>query len=305
MSGKRLGLALGGGGAAGMSHIGVLECLEEIGIVPDLIVGSSIGAVIGGLFAMVPDAKQLRPRVREILATEEVSRRLHDVSGEEELAGKGLGRDLLSFFHKQLAGIKAVNSPALRSMEDLADVLQVVFSDAEVEEAAIEFAAVALDIVTGREIPLSTGKMSQAIYASAAIPGIFPPLRSGERVFVDGGFSSDCPIGVARQLGADYVIAVQIRHDLSSFAADSCAIEILTRTDEIARRKLAKLEAEQADLLVAVEVKNRLWADFTDWEAVADAGYRAAVATKTELRQLSNLCSGGTLRRLWARLGLS
>ena len=179
-----IGLALGGGAARGFAHIGVMRALEEHGIVPDVIVGTSIGAVVGGCYA----AKQLDNlekwartlSVRGVLSYLDVS-----------LSGAGLirGRHLAKQLDDQLAG-------------------------ARIDDLPIRFAAIATEFNTGHEIWLTRGRLAEALRASYALPGIFPPVLIGGRWLVDGALVNPVPVSAARALGARLVIAVNLNSDL-------------------------------------------------------------------------------------------
>lgn len=304
MGRKSLGLALGGGGAAGMAHVGVLEYLEQRDIRPDIIVGSSIGAIIGGLFALDPDIKRLRSRIREIVNDKSLGGRLGNLAHEPDTSGVGRTNELTQFIHKQLAGIKVLNTISLRPREDLGSIMKAVFGDAQIQDAKVSFAAVVLDIVTGEELALSEGSLADAVYASAAIPGIFPPQLREKRELVDGGFTSSCPVHFARRLGANVVVAVPINRILMPSRASKTGIEVMTRTDEITRHKLAEIEIESADLVISPKSSDLHWGDFSSWESMAARGFEAVEAVAPDLDRLVQLCSGNIWTRLVSHLKL-
>lgn len=179
-----IGLALGGGAARGFAHIGVLRTLVAHGIVPDVIVGTSIGAVVGGCYA----ARQLDTlenwarglTVRSILGHLDIS-----------LSGSGLIRGA-----------------------HLAKQLENALSDTRIDDLPIRFAAIATEFNTGHEIWLTRGRLAEALRASYALPGIFPPVLIGGRWLVDGALVNPVPVSAARALGARLVIAINLNADL-------------------------------------------------------------------------------------------
>jgi NTE family protein len=180
-----IGLALGGGAARGFAHIGVMRTLLAHGIVPDIIVGTSIGAVVGGCYA----ANQLDP-------FEEWGRKL---------TKRGILRYLdVSFSGSGLIGGKALAEPLLAAL-----------GDQRIENLPIPFAAIATEFDTGHEIWLTHGRLADALRASYSLPGIFPPVRLGGRWLVDGALVNPVPVSAARALGARVVIAVHLNSDLS------------------------------------------------------------------------------------------
>ena len=179
-----IGLALGGGAARGFAHIGVMRTLAAHGIVPDVIVGTSIGAVVGGCYA----ARQLDTleswarglTVRGVLGNLDIS-----------LSGSGLIRG-----------------------KHLAAKLEATLPDIRIDELPLRFAAIATEFNTGHEIWLTRGRLSDALQASYALPGIFPPVLIGGRWLVDGALVNPVPVSAARALGARLVIAVNLNSDL-------------------------------------------------------------------------------------------
>lgn len=184
MAGLKIGLALGGGVARGWAHIGVLKGLYEAGIKPDIIAGTSIGAVVGGCFS----AGHLDDL--EAFARELTPRRIFGYL-DFNLAGNGL-----------LGGQK------------LAERLDRHLGDKRIEDLETRFTAVATEIGTGHEHWLSRGKLVDAVRASYALPGIFKPVRINGRWMFDGALVNPIPVSVCRALGARYVIAVNLNFDI-------------------------------------------------------------------------------------------
>lgn len=186
MARYRIGLALGGGAARGWAHIGVIETLLEAGIKPDVIAGTSMGALVGGAFAAgrFADLKDWALR-----ADQDAVANLIDI-------------DLL---HGGLIG-----------GEKIRRLLSGMGLSVAIEDLPMPFATVATDLRDGREIWLQKGLLDEAIGASIAMPGIFSPRRLEERWLVDGGLVNRVPVSVCRALGADYVIAVNVAEGLIS-----------------------------------------------------------------------------------------
>jgi NTE family protein len=179
-----IGLALGGGAARGFAHIGVIRALEAHGIVPDVIVGTSIGAVVGGCYA----AKEM--------------------DNLEAWARKLTVRGVLGYLDISLSG------SGLISGGHLATRLEEGLKDSRIDDLPIRFAAIATEFNTGHEIWLTRGRLSDALRASYSLPGIFPPVLIGGRWLVDGALVNPVPVSAARALGARVVIAVNLNSDL-------------------------------------------------------------------------------------------
>lgn len=207
MAGIKIGLALGGGAARGWAHIGVLRALAAAGIRPDIIAGTSIGAVVGGCYA---------------------SGNLDDIEG---FARELTPRRIFGYLDFNLAGNGLIGG------QKLCDRLDRHLGDKLIEDLDTKFTAVATEIGTGHEHWLSRGKLVEAVRASYALPGIFKPVRVNGRWMFDGALVNPIPVSVCRALGARYVIAVNLNFDVlgrgsvvpmpeSSYGAENFADEI-------------------------------------------------------------------------------
>ncbi|MEQ1716477.1 MAG: patatin-like phospholipase family protein [Hyphomicrobium sp.] len=184
MAGLKIGLALGGGAARGWAHIGVLKALSQAGIKPDIIAGTSIGAVVGGCFS-AGHLDELEAFARELTP-----------------------RRIFGYLDFNLAGT------GLISGQRLCERLDRHLGEKRIEELETRFTAVATEIGTGHEHWLSRGKLVDAVRASYALPGIFKPVRINGRWLFDGALVNPIPVSVCRALGARYVIAVNLNFDI-------------------------------------------------------------------------------------------
>jgi NTE family protein len=180
-----IGLALGGGAARGFAHIGIIRTLLANGIVPDVVVGTSIGAVVGGLYA-----------AGRLDTLEEWGRSLQGM------------RNILGYLDIRL------NGSGLIGGEKLATRLEAACGQSQIEDLPVKFAAVATEVRTGHEIWLTRGRVVDAMRASYALPGIFSPVLIGDRWLVDGALVNPVPVSAARALGAEIVIAANLSSDI-------------------------------------------------------------------------------------------
>jgi NTE family protein len=178
-----IGLALGSGSARGWAHIGVIRALEQAGIKPDLVCGASIGAVVGAAYA------------------------LGELDRFEQWALGLTGRTVFSFMDFKLAG-------GMLKGERVIEFFRTRFSDRPIEALDMPFAAVATGLHSGSEVWLRTGSTADAVRASMALPGLFTPAQRDGRLLVDGGLVNPVPVSLARAMGADIVIAVDLNADI-------------------------------------------------------------------------------------------
>jgi NTE family protein len=186
-----IGLALGGGSARGWAHIGILKKLDEAGIRPKIVVGTSIGAVVGGSWA---------------------SGKLPEL---EVYARSLTKRSMLGMMDWNIAGSGLLSGDRLRR------ALEERFKGALIEDLPVKFAAIATEIKTGHEIWLTRGPITDAMRASYALPGIFVPVNVAGRWLMDGALSNPVPVAVARALGAEMIIAVNLHTDVLAPASST------------------------------------------------------------------------------------
>jgi len=246
-------LVLGGGGCRGYGHIGVLRVLEREGLRPDLIVGSSSGALVGALFAAG-------------LSVEEIERH-----------GQRMSPNLLRDWVFPKLGI--FGGDRIRRF-----VVERV-GERTIQALPMRFAAVATDLKTGAMVVLERGDLGRAVQASASIPGLLEPVRIGKRVLVDGNIASAVPVQAARGLGAKRVVAVDVSFPPEQ-ADLSDPFDALYQGFSILTRKLALEERANADLAIEPPIPEHHDMLPATLKAMVAAGERGAVAALPTLRRL-------------------
>jgi NTE family protein len=250
----RIGLALGGGGALGFAHIGVLKVLEEMQIPVDFIAGTSMGAIIAGLYASGMSPEEMQHALSSINWWEI----LKDETPRRELNFRRK-RDDERYIGFQM-GIKpsGIKLPAASSAgQKLTNLLQTLtMSTTHIEDfngLNIPYRAVATDITNGEAVIVSRGNLATAMRASMAVPGFFSPVRIDDRLLVDGGLVNNLPVDVVRDMGADVVIAVDLSHGdyLPGDKDPESLLEILGRTYAVMRQPVNVQQAAMADLVIA------------------------------------------------------
>ncbi len=282
----RIGLALGGGGARGLAHVGVLQALEEYRIPIDFICGTSMGAIIGALYAREPDARAVEARVMDLLKSDVL---------------KGSGIQLTEKLEK-IARNKVIGPPVeqlvrlyrayqytarehLMRDEVIREVLARLFEDQRIEELYLPFAGVAVDLISGERVIFDRGPVRKAVLASASIPGIFPPVRWRGRHLVDGGVLSLVPVNAAYALGADLVIGVDVSPLIDLHPQIDSAAGILARCDDLMARALNAVRLSEADVVLTPVAVEGSWADFDQAESFIRCGYAETVGRIAHIRR--------------------
>lgn len=291
---KRVALALGGGGARGLAHIGVLRVLEGASVPIDLLVGTSIGALVGGAYAAGLSADEMEARVEAYLESpgfqSSALKALGDARGGVELH---LAEKVQIFFKNRYYALQAMFKPGILSAEDFQATINFFIPDIPFEETRIPFRAVATDLVRGEQITFDRGSLRQAVTASCAVPGAVEPLKDGEKLLLDGGVICLIPAAVARKEGADVVIAVAVDRDVCSEGDFPNALTVYSRIGDIMASRLKDYELMDADIVIRPEVGRLHWSEFSRAKHLIEAGERAA---EMKLKEIQRAMPG---RRKW------
>lgn len=259
----KIGLALGGGGARALSHIGVITGLEKHGIAVDIVTGTSMGAIVGAKYAAHGDLAELRKTITAYLHSEEFATSGFDFFRELDADGEGLLFHVGHLARRGLFNALMVTRTAMVGDDTAERNYAYLVDDMPIEETRIPFAAVALDLVSGREVILDHGPLRRAVAASCAMPGVLSPIEDGERLLVDGGWAEAVPVRAARRLGADFVIAVDVGDPPPPFEAPHNALDVIARADALVRNSLSDEQLGAADIVLNPRNGVRHWADFS------------------------------------------
>ena len=252
----RIGLALGGGAARGFAHIGVIKALEAQGIVPDIVVGTSAGSLVGALYAAGNNGFALHKLALEM---DEAAISDWSVPLFAKATGVFKGEALQNYVNK------AVNHVPL-------------------EKLKVSFGAVATDLKSGEPILFQRGNTGAAVRASSAVPGVFQPVRIGERSYVDGGLVSPVPVRFAREMGADFVIAVNISSQPDVQPSNS-TLDVLLQTFAIMGQSINAYELKDADVVIQPRLGTMKGNDFPGRNTAILAGEQATSALMAEIKR--------------------
>ncbi len=252
----KVGLVLGGGAARGFAHVGVIRVLEQEKIPVDLVVGTSVGSLIGAIWAADQNSFEL-----EWAAFQLEKDHLLDYGLLTAVLGMGLAKgEKLEAFVK--SRVKVTN----------------------IEELKIPFAAVATDLNWGQEVVLDHGPVAKAVRASSAIPGVFQPVTHMGKLLVDGGVVDNIPVSVARRKGADVVVAVDISENLGNTRITNL-VDVLLQAINIMFALNVEHAKKDADVLIQPKVGDVAMLDFSQKKRCMEAGIAAAREAVPRIRQ--------------------
>ena len=245
MRAPRVALALGGGAPRGLAHIGVIEVLEENGIRPDMVTGTSAGSLVAAMYAAGHTGKEL-----ETIALNMDESRLTDWA----FPGRGMIRG-----------------------NALADYVREQVGNHSFDQMKIPLGIVATDLDSGKAILFRRGDVGTAVRASSAVPAVFTPVKIGTHEYVDGGLTSPVPVRSAREMGADVIIAVDISQ-LPDGGDTRDALHMLLQTFSIMSRSINELELKEAEIVLHPKLTGVAGTDFTLRKKNIEAGREAALA---------------------------
>jgi len=250
---KKIGLALGGGAILGAAHIGVLKALEERDIRPSVISGTSIGALVGALYAFGKSWEEIK-----------------------DLALRLKWMDITQI---------SLSTYGLLSLNKVDNLLLDEIGSLNVEDAKLPLGLVCTNIQSGKKVVKTKGPLSAAVQASMSIPGIFKPVILEDEMLVDGGIVENVPIPTARNLGAEYVIGVDLngKHE---YARPENIIDVMLNSFHLSFQVTAELQTQNADLLIQPDLSAYSRTSTKQVQAIMDRGYEAA---DRQFQQLGNL----------------
>jgi NTE family protein len=295
----KIGLVLSGGGAKGIAHIGILKTLEEVGLTPDYITGTSMGSIVGGLYSVGYTADELEELVTTInwdaVLTNKIP--MDKVAIEEK---DYYGRYLLNFYmqDKKLSLPKGVID-GQTLMELFSRLTRPVHGINDFNEFPIPFSCVATDIVTGLPVTLNKGSLAMAMRASMAIPSIFTPVKIDDHLLVDGGLVRNFPVQEAIDMGADIIIGVFVSSDLAPESEMTSAIAVLQQSAWVTSAFDTREQMKKVDILIEPKLKGFSSASFTSASEILDRGNESGKKYYNILKNLADsVKSLGSLKKI-------
>ena len=259
INGKKIGLCLGSGGARGLAHVGVLQVLEENGIIPDIISGCSAGAIFGAVYAAGTNLYLLE----KYLGTVEA---------------------------KTIVDMGIPIHGGFLSGDKIEELVLTLTHDLSFGETKIPFVCIATDLVTGEMKVFEEGKLHRAVRASMAVPGVFTPAVIDGHYYVDGGVLEELPVDVLRTRGADVVITSDLGIKKNFFDPEHPSpIDILRRSSDIMQAKLTQRQADKGDVIIRPDASFMGLLKINGYEESVEAGRQKATEALPRIRQLLGL----------------
>ncbi len=250
---KKLGLALGGGGARGLSLIGVIRAFEENNITFDYVAGTSVGALIGAFYCAGLSSKQM----------EEIARNTKE---------SDIKTNLIPFMPSKTEGLERI--------------IKTNIGDIDILDLKTPFCAVAVDVLKGEEVHLTKGNLAKAVAGSCAVPAVFNPVEFGDYLLFDGGLQNTIPSNVPKLQGCERTIAVDINSSRGSGAKSTKYVDLMMASIGIMMKSNAIKGYLNADLMIAPDLKRFSSKKFAGIDEMIEEGYKSAMEVMPELLEL-------------------
>ncbi|WP_396633022.1 patatin-like phospholipase family protein [Maribacter sp. R86514] len=290
----KIGLVLSGGGAKGMAHIGALKIIEEAGVEIDYIGGSSMGAIIGAMYAAGYNASELDS--------------IFKVTNVGSLIQDNLPRSAKTFYEKEdseryaltlpFKNFKVTVPPAISGGQNIYnEFVRLLYHVKDIDdfnELPTPFVCIATDIETGEQVVLNKGYLPEAILASGTLPSLFEPTVINDKVLIDGGVVNNYPIDEVRAMGADIIIGVDVQHDLADRDALLSATEILLQINNYRTVADMEVKSTKTDIYIKPNIEEYSVIDFNRLNEIVKTGEDAAKLKIDELKKLSTNYSKNT-----------
>ena len=276
----RWGLVLMGGGARGLAHVGVLDVLQKEGLSPDVIVGTSMGAIIGGLFAAGFSPMKLKEMTEELSLDRWVDRPNLPFLPKKP-------HSIIEFFLLDAYRTRLQKRIKQDKEDKIEEHFKEIVGDVRIEDLPVQFACNAVDLISGKEILFEEGELYKALRATMSLPVVFEPVRMDDMLLVDGGVLNNVPVETAKKLEADRTVLVDIHRPLKEVATQEIksTFQLIQRMVETMAANTTVEKIKLADCVVRVDLDVDIF-DFSNPSGLIEAGERAASENIEEIQKL-------------------
>ncbi len=270
-----------------MAHVGVLQHLDSLSLKPELVTGTSMGALVGAWYCLHGSSEGFATVAHDLFESDLFEK----LDLDELLDDEDGARDSFEEFSRKTRVLYTLSKMVRRMsvVEEgfIEEIMDRLFGTATFEDLKIPFVAVATDLYSGEDVALTEGSLATAVQASASVPGVFPPVALDGMLFVDGYVTKNVPVPEPGEPPnrAD-VIVVDVQRNLESHGPWESGIEVVARAEWIMQIQLNRYYLEQADLVLVPEVKDVHWADFARLDQLIEAGRRSAQEAEEEIVRL-------------------
>ncbi len=274
-------LVLMGGGSRGLAHIGILDVLQKNGLTPDIIVGTSMGAAIGGLFAAGISPTKLKGIANDFDLNNFIER------PNIPILSKKTQISILDFLMLESYKSKLLKKLGLNREDKMEAYLRNLIGEISIEDLPLKFVCNAVDLISGREIIFEKGKLYKALRATMSIPIIFEPTSIDDMLLLDGGVLNNAPVGIAKNLDAHKVILVDVHRDIKQVSKEEIknTFQLLHRMVETMVAYKTEEKVERADLVIRIDLEIDAL-DYSESSKIVETGENVANENINKIKKL-------------------
>ncbi len=269
-----------------MAHIGVLKALEENGITVDMLIGTSMGAIVGAVYAQNPDSTQVEKKFVSFLKSERFQSIGITRFDKEQSEPDSLLEQITKKIKRRVIINLAAHRQSLFKSERLLTAINLLIDDGLIEQTKIPFACTALDLTKLEEVIFEYGNIRRAVTASSSIPGFLPPVNIEDKLYVDGSICTNFPWDYTRERGADIIIAVDVTLKNTQSLNPDNVIDIIMRTSIAANYKINRLALGNVDFVIRPPLGDIYWNEFDRYDSLIELGYAATINSIEEIISL-------------------
>ena len=272
----KVGLCLGGGGSRGYAHLGAIRALTEAGIKIDIVNGTSIGAIVGGMFALYQDTDKMTPLVKKVVGSVRVS---HFDLFKQTTESSSFMRNWLTEAVCDFAALRI----SIQSHKNNLKALRLIFDDKRFEDTKIPFSAISNDLTTGKTVVIKSGRLIDGVLASASIPGIFPPVTRGKKILVDGFVLANIPVPELRQQGADFIISIELIDLLDANYQNG--VDVLYYIESMKQKQLEQWAIADSNFHIQIDMSKFDSTRFENYDVAIELGYKTTLKIIPDLKK--------------------
>jgi NTE family protein len=272
----KVGLCLGGGGSRGYAHIGAIRALTEAGIKIDIVNGTSIGAIVGGIYALYQDTDEMAALVKKVVDSVHVN---HFNLFRHSTEGPTFLQNWLTEAVCDVASLRK----SIQSHKNNLKALKMLFDDYRFQDTKIPFSAISTDLITGKTVIIKRGKLIDGVLASASLPGIFPPVIRGKKLLVDGFVLANIPVPELRRQGADFIISIELI-DIPS-AAYQNGIDVLYYVEYLKQKQFEQWAIADSNFHIKIDMSKFDSSHFENYLVAIEQGYKTTRKLIPDLKE--------------------
>jgi NTE family protein len=283
---KRVVLVLGAGGSRGLAHIGVVRALGEEGIPIDFIAGISFGAIIGAMYSLYLDIDEVQKRLRDYMESPLFQETRQEMELPEPDKAMTFLEKIQSTIKKGYFFTRALSRKSIVTPETFVLHMKELVGDHTFSELKIPFKCSSVDLITGNPIIFTEGDLFQALQASCATPGFFPPVNMNGMLLVDGGVAEMMPFYLGKTFNPEYSIGVDVTRDIDPIDAEidiQHSLDVVFRSYDISRDFMNLYTTQELDCVIRPDIGSYHWSDFEYFDLFVEKGY---LATKEKIPDL-------------------